>query len=102
MHKRGGGGGGGGGAEVSPGYCIVWMGAQHPEAPLDNSRGWTLHHGCSRRQSRRRLSTLSWRVVCGSLGSARCISGRRTSLNPGPVSMPSSHLNHCGGLGEID
>ena len=31
--ERGGGGGGGGGAR-SPGYCIVWMGAQHPEAPL--------------------------------------------------------------------
>ena len=25
-HERGG--------EVPPGYCIVWMGAHHPEAPL--------------------------------------------------------------------
>ena len=23
-----------GGGEVPPGYCIVWIGAQHPEAPL--------------------------------------------------------------------
>ena len=22
------------GGEVPPGYCIIWMGAQHPEAPL--------------------------------------------------------------------
>ena len=27
-------GGGGGGGKVPHGYCIVWMGAQHPEAPL--------------------------------------------------------------------
>ena len=33
MHRREGGGGGGGG-EVPPGYCIFWMGAQHPKAPL--------------------------------------------------------------------
>ena len=32
-HERGGGGGGGGG-EVPPKYCIFWMGAQNPEAPL--------------------------------------------------------------------
>ena len=37
-------------------------------------------------------------MVCGSLGSARAISGRGTGLNPGPESMPSAHANHGGRL----
>ena len=44
------------------------------------------------------LSTLSRRVVCGSPGSARAISGRGTGLNPRPESMPSAAANHGGKL----
>ena len=33
-------------------------------------------------------------MVCGSPGSARGISGRRISLNPGPISMSSTRVNH--------
>ena len=37
-------------------------------------------------------------MVCGSPGSAHAISGRGTSLNPGPESMPSAGANHGGKL----
>ena len=39
------------------------------------------------------------RVVCGSPGSARAISGRGTGLNPGPKSMPTACTNHGWRLG---
>ena len=61
-------------------------------------RGWTLHHSVSRRQSRRFHGTLIRRVACGSLGSARAISGRGTDLTPGPESLPSAGANHGGRL----
>ena len=60
----------------------------------DINRGWNLHQGYRRRQIKRCHGTLSWRVACGSLGSARAISGRGTGLNPGPESMPSKGANH--------
>ena len=58
------------------------------------SKGWTLHHGCSRRQIKRCLGTLSWGAVCGSPGSVCAIAGRGTGLTPGPELMPSTGANH--------
>ena len=91
MHRRG-------EARSHPGIISSGWGLSTVRLLWDISRGWTLHHGCSRRQSRRCLGTLSWRVVCGSLGSARAISGRGTGLNPRPESMPSEGENHGGRL----
>ena len=91
MHRRG-------GARYHPGIVSSGWGLSTLRLLWDISRGWTLHHGCSRRQSRRCLGTLSWRVVCCSPGSARAISGRGTGLNPRPESMPSTRANHGGRL----
>ena len=87
-----------GGTRSHPGIVSSGWGLNTLRLLWDISRGWTLHHGCSRRQSSRCLGTLSWRVVCGSPGSARAISGRGTGQNPGPESMPSAGVNHGGRL----
>ena len=92
MHKRG-------GARSHPGIVSSGWGLSTLRLLWDISRGWTLHHGCSRRQRRRRLSTLSWEAVYGSLGSACCISRRRTDLDPGPKSISSACANHGWRLG---
>ena len=100
MHRRGrgGGGGGGGGVRSHSGIVSSGWGLNTLRLLWDIIRGWNMHHGCSRRQSMRCLGTLSWRVVCGSPGSARDISGRKTVLNPGLISMSSARANHGGRL----
>ena len=95
MHRRG----GGGGARSHPSIVSSGWWLSTLRLLWDISRDWTLHHGCGRRQSRRCLGTLSQRVVCGSVGSARDISGRRTGLNPRPITMSSARTNHGGRLG---
>ena len=90
----GGGGGGGGGARSHPGMVSPGWGLSTLRLLWNNSRGWTLHHSCSRRRIRRCLGTLSRRVACSSPGSARAIYGKGTSLTLGPGSMPSTGLNH--------
>ena len=87
VHKRG-------GARSHPSMVSSGWGLSTLRLLWNISRGWTLHHSCSRRQSRRCLGTLSRRVAYGSLKSARAISGRGTGLTPGPESMPSGGANH--------
>ena len=91
MHRRG-------GARSHPSIVSSGWGLSTLRLLWDISRGWTLHHSCSRRQSRRCLGTLIWRVVCGSPESARAIFGKDTGLNLGPESMPSAGANHDGKL----
>ena len=93
------GGGGGGGGWSHPGIVSSGWGLNTMRLLWNISKGWTLHHSCSRRQIRRCLGTLSWRVVFSSLGSARAIFGRGTGLNPGPESMSTAGPNHGGKLG---
>ena len=82
------------GAKSHPGMVSSGWGLSTLRLLWDIIRGWTLHHGCSRWQSRRCLGTLSRRVAYGSPGSARAISGRGTGLIPVPESLPSTCANH--------
>ena len=84
MHRRG-------GSRSHPGIVLSGWGLKTLWLLWDISRGY----GCSRRHRRRCFDTLNWRDVCGNPGSARSISGGRTGLNPGPISMSSSLPNHC-------
>ena len=86
MHRRGG--------------ARSHLGVVSPRWGLWNSsRGWTLHHSYIRSQCRRCLCILSQRVASCSPGCASAISGRDTSLNPGPESMASAGANHGESLG---
>ena len=82
------------GARSHPGMVSPGWGLSTLRLLKNISIGWTLHHCCSRRQSKRCLGTLSRRVAYGSPGSARAISGRGTGLTPGPKSIPSAGANH--------
>ena len=87
MHRRG-------GARSHSGMVSSGWGLNTLRLLWNISRGWTLHHSCSRRQSRRCLGTLSRRVAYGSPGSACAIFGRGTGMIPGPESLPSTCANH--------
>ena len=87
MHRRG-------GARSHPGMVSPGWGLSTLRLLWNSSRGWTLHHSCIKRQSRRCLGTLSQRVASGIPGCARAISSRGTGLTPGPGSMPSTGTNH--------
>ena len=91
MHRRG-------GSRIHPGIVSSGWGLSTLWLLWDISRGWIRYYGCSRRHRRRCFGTLNWIGVCGSPVSARGISGRRTGLNPGPISMSSSLPNHYGRL----
>ena len=83
-----------GGARSHPGIVYSGWGLSTLRLLWDISRGWTLHQGCSRRQIRRCLNTLSCRVAYGSPGNTRAISGRGTGLNPWLESMSTVCVNH--------